>query len=257
MRRNFVALFLSLWAAALLQGQTAEKIMWRVHNRPTFRDMHAFVTMRLIPPNGPERVRKMEVWSKTDPKTDETKMLIRFLEPADVRGTAFLIHSHKDREDDMWFYLPALRRVQRIAASGKAGAFMGSDFSNYDIGGGEYEDWTYTLLREDTLDGDPCWVIEARAKSPEVERKSGYSRMIRWVRKDNYLVLRTDHYDRSGELFKRTRILEARAFDGVWFETKMEAQDLDSGHRSIMEFSDITVNQGLPDDLFTKRSLKR
>ncbi len=250
-----------IWLLGFLIGASpdsvAQQIMWRVYNRPSFQDMHAQITMTLIDPNGTQRVRKMETWSKKDPKTGETKMLIKFMEPADLRGTAFLIYQHKDREDDMWFYLPALRKTKRLAASGKSGAFMGSDFSNYDIGGGEYEDWNYRLLREEDLDGIPCWVIEALPKSPDVEKKSGYSKEIRWVNKENDLVVRTDHYDRSEMLYKRTVVKDAVQIQGIWFERVIEATDLDSGHRTVMEFTDIRVNQGLPDDLFSIRALGR
>lgn len=240
----------------LLDAQDASKIMWRVHHRPKWRDMHAYMTLEIISPNGNKRIRKMESWSKTDPKTDETKMLILFLEPADIKGTKFLLHEHKNRDDDMWIYIPAIRKAKRIAASGKAGPFMGSDFSNYDIGGGEYEDWSYELLREENYNGVPCWVIEATAKNKKVVKKSGYSKMVKWVRKDNYMVVRTDCYDRSGELFKRILTNKMEKIQGIWFETEMTAVKLENNRKSIMRFGNIWVNVGLSDRMFSLKALK-
>lgn len=239
------------------QGDTlASKIMWKAYNRPVFDDMHAVVTMTLEDSKGNRRIRKMESWSKTKQKTHETKMFLKFLEPLDIKGTAFLIYEHKDKEDDMWFYLPALRKIKRLAASGKSRAFMGSDFSNYDIGGGEYEDWNYRLFGEVKIGEDSCWIIEALPKSKDVEKKTGYSKAIKWISKKSFVVLKSDYYDRSGSLFKRTTVDSVIHLKGVFFEKTMTAKNLDSGHKTIMEFQDLKVNQGLPDNLFTLRSLR-
>ncbi len=242
--------------ASMLFGQKASDIMWRVHHRPKWKDMHAFMTLEIISPSGQRRIRKMESWSKTNPKTDETKMLILFLEPADIKGTKFLLHEHKNREDDMWIYIPAIRKAKRIAASGKAGPFMGSDFSNYDIGGGEYEDWNYKLVREEDYNDNPCWVIEATAKNKKVVKKSGYSKMVKWVRKDNFMVVRTDCYDRSGELFKRIETNKMEKIEGIWFETEMTATKLHTKRKSVMKFEKIEVNIGIPDRMFSLSALR-
>lgn len=251
------SLILALFTQISTPDTLAQKIMYRVYNRPQFNDMHAKITLTLIDSRGNIRKKLMETWSKLDPVTDETKMLIKFVEPADIRGTSFLIYEHKDRDDDMWFYLPAIRKVRRLAASGKSGAFMGSDFSNYDIGGGEYEDWEFKYLKEDKIDGIPCWVIESIPKDNAVIQKTGYSKQVNWVRKDNYLVQRADYYDRSGTLFKRIRLIEAKQINGIWFETKIEATDLDSEHKSVISFQNIETNLGLADNMFSIRKLQR
>lgn len=252
-----IGLILVLFAQTTSQDSLAQKIMYRVYNRPQFDDMHAKVTLQLIDSRGNKREKLMEIWSKRNPKTDETKMLIKFFEPADIRGTAFLIYEHKDRDDDMWFYLPAIRKVRRLAASGKAGAFMGSDFSNYDIGGGEYEDWNFKFLHEDEINGIPCWVIESIPRDKTVIQKTGYSKQINWVRKNNYLIQRTDYFDRSGTLFKRIKLIESKNINGIWLEKKIEATDLDSDHKSVISFHDIETNSGLSDNMFSLRKLKR
>ena len=250
-------LLTALLLAAPPADTMAQHLMERVSNRPTFHTLHAEITLTLQDPSGRTRVRRMESWSKTDPKTHETKMLLKFLEPADVKGTAFLIHEHKDRDDDMWFYLPALRRVKRLAASGKAGAFMGSDFSNYDIGGGEVEDWNYRIVGSDTLQGHFVWIVEALPKSPEVVKKTGYTKQVKWVDPKTLIVWQTECYDRTGEKFKRIRVEEAQKVQGVWFEKRIVAENLDSGHRSIMDFHILEVNPPLSDDLFSQRALQR
>ncbi len=252
----FIAVTLSLLSLQAQQNSlTADEIMQRVHSRPTWEDMQASMTLRLIPPEGPEQAYEMESFAKKDPETGETKMLIVFTAPPEVAGIEFLLHEHKDRDDDIWLYLPALGQAKKVVASGKAGAFMGSDFSNYDIGGGEYEDWTYALLGEEEAQGRPCFVVEARARDESVVEKTGYLRVIKWVDKERFLVLRSDHYDKDDELFKRITMLEVINVEGIWFESVMEAENLLTGHRSRFELQDIKVNQGLSDELFDPNNL--
>jgi len=239
------------------QDTLASKIMFKVYHRPKLKDMHALITMILVDNEGRKSIREIETWSKTDPKTDETKMLMKFIEPSRIKGTAFLIYQHKDRDDDIWLYLLILRKIRRVVAAGKAGSFMGSDFSHYDIGGGEYEDWNYKLLREDTLKGQKVWVIEALPKHNRVIDKSGYSKEIKWVSQKNFIVLKTQHFDKTGELFKETVVDTVIKLDGVWFEKTIEAINLDSGHRTIFNFHHLKVNQGLKDSFFTLKNLGR
>ena len=46
-----------------------------------------------------------------------------FLQPADVKDTAFLTTDYDDpkKDDDQWLYLPALRKTKRIATTDKSG----------------------------------------------------------------------------------------------------------------------------------------
>ena len=69
------------------------------------------------------RVRILEVAGDGD------KSMFVFDEPRDVKGTALLIHAHRESTDDQWLYLPALKRVKRISSSNRSGSFMGSEFA--------------------------------------------------------------------------------------------------------------------------------
>ena len=113
------------------------------------------------------------------------KSLVIFDSPGDVRGTAFLSHTKKADSDDQWLYLPALKRVKRIASSNKAGPFMGSEFSYEDIASQEVEKYTYNYLRDEELNGLDCFVVEYDPVDP----KSGYKRQIVWMDKAEYLSL--------------------------------------------------------------------
>ncbi len=54
--------------------------------------------------------------------------------PFDLRGTMFLLYRYRDgKEDDTWAYIPALRRVRRIAATQKSDSLLGTEFTLEDF----------------------------------------------------------------------------------------------------------------------------
>ena len=117
-----------------------------------FGDSTAQITMTLMDKYGQStkraiRNRTFEVDNEGD------KSLVIFDSPGDVRGTAFLSHTKKADSDNQWLYLPALKRVKRIASSNKAGPFMGSEFSYEDIASQEVEEYTYNYLRDEEQHG--------------------------------------------------------------------------------------------------------
>ena len=150
-----------------------------------FADSTATMQMTLRNRHGEESLRQMR--TKTLEQMDDgDKSLIVFDQPRDVKGTALLTYTHKAGSDDQWLYLPALKRVKRIASSNKSGPFMGSEFAYEDLSSQEVEKYTYKYLRDETFDGDEehagktVFVIE---RFP-VDEKSGYTRQLVWMDQD-------------------------------------------------------------------------
>jgi len=81
-----------------------------------FGDYKAQLTMVLRNKHGQQSERRMRV-RILEQADDGDKALIIFDNPGDVKGTAFLSFTHQRGADDQWLYLPALKRVKRIASS--------------------------------------------------------------------------------------------------------------------------------------------
>lgn len=256
--RKFLLFFTSLLILCSLKSysQTGREIMEKVVNKETWNDMTADLYLTIMDSRGNKREREIKSFMKKYSE-DETKMLMFFVKPADVKGTSFLIIEHKDRDDDRYLYLPALRRVKRILSSGKGGSFMASDFSYYDIGKPKLEDFKYNLVGEEKLDGLLCYIIECLPASPQIEKDTGYSKIVRWVIKDNYMVLKSDYYSRDGKKFKVLDVEKIEEIEKVLFATVMTMKDIISQRISRMEFRNIKVNTGLKDSLFSETSLDR
>jgi len=221
-----------------------------------WKDMEGDLELVLETARGEKRIRRMKFYSR-EVTADESKMLIRFIFPADVKGTGFLIIEHKDRDDDRYLYLPALRRVKKITASGKGGNFMSSDFTYYDIGRPKLQDWTYKRLPDETVDGHECYTIEALPVNDRIRKDTGYSKIIRWIRKDTFTTYKAIYYDREGKKLKVLTVPQVEKIGGVWFATQMIMHDVQINHKSTMTFKNLRINTGVPERYFTLRYLRR
>ena len=247
---------------ARAQTITPEEIATRNFAVGKVADSVTEATFRLISPSGQERVRKTQGRSKLKAGTLDNRSLVRFLSPADVRGTVSLTveNSEPGRDDDIWIYLPALKKVRRLVSSNKKDSFVGTDFSYGDVIGYRVADWTHRILREEKADGFDCWVMESLPKSAQVREDSGYSRRVAWVRKDNFAAVRAESYDLSGALLKVITLRDHRNVDpknGKWVAMKLEAQNVQENRRTVIEFDRYEVNQGVSEDSFTARALER
>src|SRR3982751_5505985 len=154
--RLMTCCFLFAAVSMALQSQpplTADEIARRVQDRDTGRDSRAEMRMKLFDRHGRVRERAMTIVTLrghdhpgvAPSAPDGDRLLIRFTYPNDIRGTSFLVWEHPKSDDERFLYLPSLGRVRRIAGTETQESFVGSDFSYEDIGGREFDDYTYTL----------------------------------------------------------------------------------------------------------------
>jgi len=234
-------------ASAQLTGQ---QIMEKVYNNPSGDDTQGSLTMTLTNNRGEQRVRTLRQYIKDDGKVE--KKIMFFVTPADVKNTSFMNWSYTDgRSDDQWIYLPALKRIKRISSEGKSDYFMGSDFTYDDLGDRHPNQDNHKLLREETVDGKDCYVVESTPKEDDYM----YSKTITWVMKDNYLGLKREFYDDRGKLLKVLTIKKYDKVDGFWTILETEMHNVQKDHRTNIKFTDVQKNKGISNSKFTERSM--
>ncbi|NIB38106.1 outer membrane lipoprotein-sorting protein [Pseudomaricurvus alkylphenolicus] len=218
-----------------------------------FGDNASELTMTLRNQYGEESVRRMR--NKTLEQNDDgDKSLIVFDNPRDVKGTAFLSFTHKAGADDQWLYLPALKRVKRIASSNKSGPFMGSEFAYEDISSQEVEKYSYNFLRNESFNGRNHFVIE---RDP-VDPKSGYSRQEVWLDTEEYRVWKVDYYDRKGDLLKTLTLSDYQQYlNKYWRADHWLMQNHQTGKSTELSYKGWRFANGYRDRDFTKNSLAR
>ena len=216
-------------------------------------DMQAKLKMILRNQHGQESLRELRIKS-LEVANDGDKSLTIFDLPLDVKGTAFLSYSHPLGADDQWLYLPALKRVKRIASRNKSGPFMGSEFAYEDLTSFEIAKYTYSYVGEETVNGQACYKVE---QFP-VDRDSGYTRRVVWVDKEAYRLQKVEFYDRKDSLLK-TLTFEGynRYLDRHWGADRFIMVNHQTGKGTVLEWSDYRFQTGLGDNDFNRNSLKR
>lgn len=194
------------------------------------------------------RIQSLEV------ENDGDKSLTIFRSPRDVKGTAFLSFSHATTPDEQWLYLPALKRVKRIASKNKSGPFMGSEFAFEDLSSFEVAKYSYRYLGTETLNGVKTYKSEL---TPAYEH-SGYSKMISWIDIDEFRIQKIEYYDRKGDLLKTQTFHDYQQYlDQYWRAHRMMMVNHQVGKSTELLWSDFRFQAGLEDRDFNKNTLKR
>ena len=242
-------LTLSIGVNAQLTGR---EIVDKAYNLPTGDDITSTLTMTLINKSGQTRVRKIKQFSKDLGSVEKSIMF--FLSPADVKNTSFMNWSYdSDKSDDQWIYLPALKKVKRISSDSKSDYFMGSDFTYDDLGDRKLDADTHQLLREETIDGKECYVVESISKDEDYM----YSKTITWINKDNFVGVKKEFYDEDGELLKTLTIKGVKKISGFWTITQSEMKNVQKNHKTTIQLSEIKINTGVPASKFSERMMMR
>ncbi|MCE0493287.1 outer membrane lipoprotein-sorting protein [Vibrio salinus] len=216
-------------------------------------DSTASVIMILKNAEGDESRRVMRMKS-LEVENDGDKGLTIFDEPRDVQGTAFLTYSHITGADDQWLYLPALKRVKRISSRNKSGPFMGSEFSYEDLSSFEIGKYHFNYLRDETISGQPCFVVEEKP----LDKMSGYTKLITWVNKSEYVPMKVEYFDRKHTKLKTLILTDYKQYlNKYWRALTLKMTNHQTGKITILKTSNIEFQTGLKERDFNKNILKR
>ena len=208
---------------------------------------------------GQQRVRDMSSRSKLQANGKDLSLLVRFDTPADVQGTTFLQIQNEDKDDDMWIYLPALKKVRRLVSNNKRDSFVGSDFSYGDVLTLRPGLFTHTLKGAETLGGAECYVVESAPKEGGMAEDIGYARKTTWLRKDNFLEVQIQYFDASGTLLKtQTAWSHKRLQDSPprWIALERKMVNHETGHKTSLSISKTDTEEPVQDEAFTARALE-
>ena len=257
MRNLLIALVFTLLPLAVAAESPEEKgltIIQEADRRDTgWVDLKAELKMVLKNKQGQQSERSIRI-DTLEVQGDGDKSLSVFDAPKDIKGTAFLSYTHSVVPDDQWLYLPALKRVKRIASANKSGPFVGSEFAYEDLASQEVDKYTYKWLRDEPLNGRECFVIEAYP----VYENSGYTRQVVWLDKERYQPIRIDYYDRKNAELKSLVASDWNQYlDKYWRPGLMNMVNHQTGKSTDLTWSNYQFKTGLSDRDFDRNTLKR
>jgi hypothetical protein len=246
---------------------SADEVARRVRDRESGRDSRSTLRMKLFDRQGRARERVLTLLTLRGrgrpgiPATapDGDRLLVRFTFPNDIRGTSFLVWEHPDSDDERFLFLPSLGRTRRIAGSETQESFVGSDFTYEDIGGREFEDYTYALLDKNASWSVPgsvtlaAWRLESKRKTGSVD----FPRVVSLVLKDNFVVVQAEIYNKRDEKQKLYTVRRLQQSEGIWTVMDSEMTNALEKSRTELRIDAVDYNVGLKESDFSRRELER
>ena len=182
-----------------------------------------------------------------------SKAIIRFTAPAEVKGVALLVVNHPDRSSDQWMWTPNIGRDRRIALQDRSTRFFGTDFSFEDLEERDVQQYDYKLTGEEAIAGAPCWRIEAR---PRESKTSQYTLSRIWIRKDNYVPAQYENFIKDQPV-RRLQQKDIQNVQGIWTARTLEMTDLRRKSLTILRLEKLEYNVPVKEDEFTVQALRR
>ncbi|MBI3952248.1 MAG: outer membrane lipoprotein-sorting protein [Acidobacteria bacterium] len=240
-------------AASLSTAADTRKIMEAVYHQDTSRDATWRAVMDVYDKKSMKRQKRF-IFRKLG-SLGNSKTLVRFTDPPDVRGVGLLSINIKGTADRQWMYTPAIQRIRRIAPQEKSRRFLGTDFTHEDMAERVLDDFEYRLLSEaDTIDGRKTYKIESRPVAPD---RSQYKFIYLWIPQDIPYVVHAEMDDQQG---RQARVFHASALEkisGIWVAKRIEMSSPLENTRTILMIEEIRFNTGLKEDLFTQQALEK
>ncbi len=203
--------------ADFFRGGRVSGVMWNLHVKNIERN---------------EMINTIDVKVRAENKNGRLSALISFLAPKKYSRQKLLL-----KDFNMWFSKPGLRRPIPISSRQR----LSGSASNVDVvSANYYEDYEFTLLSEEPLDGQLSYVLNLTAKT----RLMSYYRIKYWINAKTSHGLRAEFYGKSGKLIKTANYKYENqvSYKGslVDFISHVTITDnINSDDRTILEMSDI------------------
>lgn len=216
--------------------------------------------MEMTDRRGKQRTRYTKTFRKY--YGEEKRTAIFYLEPKNIKDTAFLTYDYPeaDKDDDQWLYLPAMRKVRRISASDRGDYFLGTDFTFEDIKletRASETDFNRVTTEEDSVDGHHVYKVESTPISVTIGKELGVSRREDYIDSKIWMARKSVRWDTKGNLLKTVHFKDIRQVQGIWTAHILEVENHKTGHSTVFTFSDVVYQDDMNDNLFTQQTIQR
>lgn len=200
------------------------------------------------------QARRMEFFFKKLPAKEAT--LIRFTTPAALQGTGLLIEDSGKAANDIWLYLPATRKLRRIAGAEKTNWFMGTEFTNEDFEDYQLNLYRFELENEASCGTGTCFVVSATAENPAEKEASGYSRKVYFIDKQSLYPVAIEYYTTDGKLGKRLSTEGLKRLGNYWRPQIIVMKNLQNGRSTRLTAQSRELDGTLDDFKVSSRYLR-
>jgi outer membrane lipoprotein-sorting protein len=177
--------------------------------------------------------------------------MILITAPARDKGQVFL-----KRENDMWNWVPRVQRSVKIPPSMMNQSWMGSDLTNNDLVRIDslVIDYTQEIIGAETIEGYETYQIEL---IPLPEAPVVWGKVVLWIAKEDYFMLRAEYYDEDGELINRQSASDVKMMDDREIPTRMVMEDAKKpGHRTVMVTETANFSYEVEASFFSQQQMR-
>ena len=261
---TFVVLGIVTGFATAQGAPSAQEVMTKNEEARKLSNVTAKVKLTTGGGQSQERVKEFTWWRKLTADGTNYNTLTRFHFPPEVKGQGILFLERKDKTD-IQMYLPSFKKIRRVESQAQSGSFMGSEFSYSDITTPHVADYTQKMAKESEKCSEgaktfDCFVIESTPANDSVRERTGTSKSMHWIRQDNFMAVKSDHYNAGGELWKTITFndnTEVSAKDHKWLALNVRVENAKTKKFTTLAFSDVKVETQVPDSTFTPQNLSR
>ncbi|MBL8217385.1 MAG: outer membrane lipoprotein-sorting protein [Bryobacterales bacterium] len=244
-------LALLLATAAVAAAQDARQIMQDMQNRQKSDSQRYQGWLRVA--DAKNKITEKRWTYDRIGTAGQSKVVIRFTEPAEVKGVALRVVNHPDRASDQWMWTPSLQRDRRIAFQDRSTRFFGTDFSFEDLEERDVDQYDYKLLGSERVAGKECWKVESR---PKKTKPSQYTHGHIWVEKDRLVILQIESF-KGDNLIRRIKYTDYQNVQKIWTPFQIEVEDIGRKSRTTLRTEKLEYNVPMKDDRFTLQALRR
>jgi hypothetical protein len=251
-------IFLGAWlvlepGAGLLQAANeARDIVEAAQKRTESKSQRYDGLLQSSDASGKRTAEKRWIFSRIG-SYGQSKSVIRFTAPAEIKGVGLLVVNHSDRASDQWMWTPAIERDRRIALQDRSTRFFGTDFSFEDLEERDVDQYEYSHAGEEEIDGVRCWKIES---VPKHSKSSQYTKTLIWIRQIDYALARIDSFVKE-QVARRLKYADIRNVQGIWTAREMTMTDLRRGSATRLALENIQYNLPAREEDFTLQALRR
>jgi hypothetical protein len=206
---------------------------------------------------GNRDVRKARRFSRVE-KDGTVKYLLVFDNPSEVRGVAVLAIRHHTGPIESMIYLPAFgKELKSNIGKNRGSNFLGTDFAVEDLAAEVLSDFRYIREADQKTNKIAQFVVEAVPQDKEIERTTGYGLRRHFIRQDNFFIIRTDYYDRSGRFFKSQTSHDLKRVDGdMWRANMILMENHKDQHNTLIKIDRrVFSSDYVPPEIFTRNWL--
>ena len=223
----------------------AKEIVKKANDLMNGSSSESVATMHIVRP-GWTRDVSLKTWS-----LGNDYYMIYITSPAQDKGQVFM-----KRKTEMWNWIPAISRIIKLPPSMMGQNWMGSDFTNNDLvkANSIVDDYNQTLLGMEKVEGYDCYKIQLMPKS---NAAVVWDKIITWISRDKYFLLKAEYYNEDGELVNREIQSDIKHFGDRDLPSRLVMTPvMEPGKQTVFIFQKLAFNIPISADFFSQQNMK-